>query len=249
MLKFITSLTFFLFGILAKGQVTETRSITDFNKLEVKNATVIYTESNLSSLKIDSEFNDAPETVITEISNGTLKIKGVNAGEKTIVYVSGKATEFKLGAKAQLTATNLITANVAEITLHSGAVFNGCIKAQQTVVVAGKNARYKGAIETAEFTAQLSSNAQAIFCGSANVAKINAQGSVLCNARNLLANTLKVTADGNSKITVYSDKQIAIDVVDNARVIYNGLPKHVSFNASASAVQRCKSDQVVTYNY
>jgi DNA-directed RNA polymerase subunit M/transcription elongation factor TFIIS len=71
MLKLITTLTVFLFGILAKGQNTETRTITDFNKMEVKNAKVIYTQSNQSSLTIASEYNDTPETILTEVVNGT----------------------------------------------------------------------------------------------------------------------------------------------------------------------------------
>lgn len=206
MLKLITTLTVFLFGILAKGQNTETRTITDFNKMEVKNAKVIYTQGNQSALTIASEYNDTPETILTEVVNGTLKIKGVNAGAATVVYVTGKAADFRLGNKAECTATNLITTN-ATVTLNSGSVFNGSLANANTTIIGARNSYFKGSVVTSQLTANFSSNARAILSGKADIAAINAKSNVLCHARNFASENLQVTADGISKVTVLRQQE------------------------------------------
>lgn len=248
MLKLITTLTVFLFGILAKGQNTETRTITDFNKMEVKNAKVIYTESNHSSLTIASEYNDTPETILTEVVNGTLKIKGVNAGAATVVYVTGKAANFKLAQKAECTATKLITTNVA-VTLQSGSIFNGSLSNEITTIVAGKNSYFKGSVITGKLTAKLSANARAILSGKAQTASINAQSNVLCHARNFASDNLQVSADGTSKVTVYGGKNMGIAVIEDAKVTYNGTPKQLRLNENATVYKKVKKETLVTYNY
>jgi len=248
MLKLITTLTVFLFGILAKGQNTETRTITDFNKMEVKNAKVIYTESNHSSLTIASEYNDTPETIHTEVVNGTLKIKGVNAGAATVVYVTGKASNFKLAQKAECTATNLITINFA-LTLQSGSAFNGSLSNEITTIVAGKNSYFKGSVITGKLNANFSSNARAILSGKAQTVAINAKSNVLCHARNFASDNLQVSADGTSKVTVYGGKNMGIAVIEDAKVTYNGTPNELRLNENATVHKKAKKEQLVTYNY
>ena len=248
MLKLITTLTVFLFGILAKGQNTETRTITDFNKMEVKNAKVIYTESNHSSLTIASEYNDTPETIHTEVVNGTLKIKGINAGKATVVYVTGKAADFKLSNKAQCTATYLITTNVT-LTLDSGSVFNGSLANANTTIVGRKNSYFKGSVVTDQLTANFSANARCILSGKANVAAINAKSNVLCHARNFASDDLQVSADGTSKVTVYGGKNMGIAVIEDAKVTYNGTPNELRLNENATVHKKAKKEQLVTYNY
>lgn len=248
MLKLITTLTVFLFGILAKGQNTETRTITDFNKMEVKNAKVIYTQSNHSSLTIASEYNDTPETILTEVVNGTLKIKGVNAGAATVVYVTGKAAGFKLVNKAEITASNLITTD-ATVTLNSGSVFNGSLANANTTIVGGRNSYFKGSVVTNQLTANFSSNARAILSGKANTAAINAKSNVLCHARNFASENLQVTADGTSKVTVYGSNNMGIAVIEDAKVTYNGTPKELRLSENAAVHKKSKGEQLVTYNY
>ena len=248
MLKLITTLTVFLFGILAKGQNTETRTITDFNKMEVKNAKVIYTESNHSSLTIASEYNDTPETILTEVVNGTLKIKGVNAGDATVVYVTGKAANFKLAQKAECTATNLITTNV-NLTLQSGSTFNGSIANEITTIVAGKNSYFKGSVTSGKLNANFSANARAILSGKAQTAVIDAKSNVLCHARNFASDNLQVSADGTSKVTVYGGKNMGIAVIEDAKVTYNGTPKQLRLNENATVHKKANKEHLVTYNY
>jgi hypothetical protein len=248
MLKLITTLTVILFGLLAKGQNHETRIITDFNKMEVKNAKVIYTESDKSSLTIESEYNDTPETILTEMVNGTLKIKGIDASESTVVYVSGKASDFKLNSKAEITANNLITTN-ATVTLNSGSAFHGCLANASTTITGGKDSYFKGAVNTGKLTAIFSSNARAILTGKAVTADISAKSSVLCHARNFTSDKMHVSADGNSKVTVYSAEKIGIDVIEDAHVTYNGTPKELNLNENAILNKKSKDQQVVTYNY
>jgi len=250
MFKFITTLTFFLFGLLAKGQVSETRTVTDFSKIEVKHATVIYTESDYSSLTIESDYNDTSETIKTEIDNGTLKISGTNEQQNTVVYVSGKATQFKAGRKANIKVTNTISAENVIIILNSGAEFIGNLIAQNEVRInASKGTTFKGYLDTNLLTGNFNSNAQIIICGNAQKAVIAARHSVLCHARNFVAHSLEINADGKSEVRIFADKLVAINVGDEAKVTYNGHPLRVKLNTCATAFNKGKTDQTVSYNY
>ena len=56
MLKIITTLTLFLIGVVAKGQVLENRIISEFSKVEIKNGIeLIYSEDKAPTLQIEAQ--------------------------------------------------------------------------------------------------------------------------------------------------------------------------------------------------
>ena len=56
MLKIITTLTLFLIGVVAKGQVLENRVVSEFSKVKVKNGIeLLYTEGKAPTLQIEAQ--------------------------------------------------------------------------------------------------------------------------------------------------------------------------------------------------
>jgi hypothetical protein len=252
MLKIITMLTFFLFGMVAEGQVSETRTVAEFSKVEVKNAELIYMESDQNSLRIEAEDQAALAQVKTAMHGKTLKISNFgNMYDKVKVYVSARNVEsFKAGSNAKISVTNQLTAQNLNVVLNSGASFNGnIVAAGKTKLTANRHTAFKGKIDTGVLEGNFYADAKVIICGTADTAKIKAGTVAVCNARNFVADTLSVDANGNSKVWIYANKIIAINVSDAARVIYNGLPERVNLNDNTLAFNKCKSDRYVSYNY
>ena len=245
-------LTFFLFGMVAKGQVSETRKVTEFSKVEIKNAELVFMESDSNSFRIEAVDETALAQVKTTISGGTLKIinKG-NAYDKVKVYVSGNnITAFKANSNAKITIENQVTATNVNVTLKSGSTFTGNIICEnQTKLQAGSHTAFKGKIDTGSFDGKFNSDAKVILSGTAKSASLLTDSAVLCNARNFVSENLAINADGNSKVWVYASKNIDINVSETAKVTYSGFPKVVNLNQNAIAVSKIKTDHYLSYNY
>jgi len=252
MLKFITMLTLSLFGMLAKGQeVTETRNVNGFTKIEIKNAEMIYMESDKPSLKITAEDEEVLTNVRTEIVGNTLRILNKSDYGKVTVYVGAKGvSNFTAGSGSKIIIENEIKAENVNLVLNSDAIFNGNITATgKTTIQANGQAMFKGKIGTGVFVGKFKNNARVILCGNTQTATIEASGQVTCNARNLNAGSLAINAQDDSKVWIYANDSLTIDVLEDAKVIYNGRPAKVSINPNAIAFNKMLSDHDVSYNY
>ncbi len=75
MLKIITTLTLFLIGILAKGQVTETRTVSSFSKVKVHDGIeLVYLQGNNPSIRIEADNQATVKNIMTKVSKETLTI-------------------------------------------------------------------------------------------------------------------------------------------------------------------------------
>jgi hypothetical protein len=245
-------LTFFLFGVVAEGQVSETRKVAEFSKVEVKNAALIYMESDQNSLRIEAEDATALTQVKTTMHGRTLKITNCgNSYDKVRVYLSAKnVAAFKAKSNATIVVTNQVTAENLSVTLKSGAAFSGhIITSVKTKIDANSHTAFKGKIDTHFMEGNFDADSKVVLCGTAKSAGIKTSTSALCNARNFVADNLSVNAGGNSKVWIYANNIISINVSDSAKVIYNGMPLKVSLNDNTIAFSKCKSDRYVSYNY
>jgi len=245
-------LTFFLFGMVAKGQVSETRKATEFSKVEIKNAQLVYMESDSNSFRIEAIDETALAQVKTVISGGTLRItNNGNAYDKVTVYLSANnIASFKAVSNAAITVENQITAKNVTVTLKSGATFTGNIICEDLAKIeGGSHTSFKGKVTAGTFDGRFDSDAKVILGGTAKKAYILTDATVLCNARNFVADAMAISADGSSKVWVYANKTIDIQVFEAAKVIYNGFPKEVSLNQNAIAASKIKTDRYVSYNY
>ena len=99
MLKIITTLTLFLFGMLAKVQATESRKVTEFSNVSIAHGIeLLYTEKPVSSLEIETNNEATLKKIITEVHGETFKIylkKGVETPSNEITKVYLAAQEMK----------------------------------------------------------------------------------------------------------------------------------------------------------
>lgn len=259
MLKIITTLSLFLIGMLAKGQEVENRTLSSFSKVEVKNGIeLIYTESKIPSLQIETENPSVLKNLITEVRGKTLKIyllqkNNQNELGKTIkVYLSSeKVTSFEAKSKAKILAMNPITSEKLTINLKSEGQFSGTIRNNgATRLVANSGAIFNGRVETTSFVGQFKNNSKINLSGKTQKAVIATSDSSLLEAKNFIANHIVLNATGKSLAMIYVEKAIAVSVADEAKVSYAGYPEKINLNDEAESFQKTNSNkQLITYNY
>ena len=251
MLKLITMLILFLFGMVAQGQISETRIVTGFKQVEVKNAELIYIESNETSLTVEARDNAALEQVSTEITAGTLKIVNRSNDSQVKVYLSAEnVASFKAGSNSKITVAGQITGSNVSVILNSNAVFTGKIATMyKATLEANGQSSFKGHVECGTFKGVFTDDSKVIVCGIAAVAMIHTGNTATFNARNFSAEKLKIDAEGNSKVWAYADNRIDITVLEGAKVIYNGNPKKVDLNEFATSFAKEKSNDALSYKY
>lgn len=256
MLKIITTLTLFLIGIVAKGQVVENRIISEFSKVEVKNGIeLIYTESKTPSLQIEAQDHCFLNNIVTEVKGKTLKIylsKNGNQNEKLVkVYLSAQnLTAFEANSKAKITVVNQISTDNVSIILNSESQFYGTIVSKEkTNLMASTGTVFNGRVETSSFIGNFEDNAKVNLSGKTLKARFQTTDTNLLDAKNFIANTISLNAMGKSLAMIHVDKTIAVNVTDEAKVSYTGFPEKIKMNEEAKATSRNNNSQSISYNY
>ncbi|KAB1155038.1 GIN domain-containing protein [Flavobacterium luteum] len=258
MLKIITTLTLILIGLVAKSQEVENRKVSDFSKVEVQNGIeLIYTENDQFSLQIELQNNASKSNVVTEVKGKKLKIylpKGNDCNKSkglVKVYLSSKNVAFfKASLYSKIIVTNQISTLNSTVVLNSESVFNGNIKNEgKTKIVGERGTVFNGKIETQILKGNFKDNAKANITGMAIKANLLTNDTALCNAKNFVARSLSITAEGNTIVLVYSDSKIVVTVADKAKVTYTGLPETIQLNDEAESLYKLKSNQALSVNY
>lgn len=258
MLKIITTLTLILIGLVAKSQEVENRKVSDFSRVEVRNGIeLIYTESDQLSLQIESPNNTVTSNLVTEVDGKTLKIylpKGKDCSKsKGLVKVylySKNVAFFKASLYSKIIVTNQISTLNSTVVLNSESVFNGNIKNEgKTKIVGERGTVFNGKIETQILKGNFKDNAKANITGMAIKANLLTNDTALCNAKNFIARSLSITADGNAMVIIHSDSKIIVNVADKAKVTYTGLPQKIQLNEEAKSFYKLKNNQALSLNY
>ena len=251
MLKIITTLTIVLFGLLAKAQVTENREVSDFSKVEVKNGIqLIYTQSATTSLQVEANDDATIYNVVTEMTGNTLKIylENPKVASTAKVYLSAP-TLVALTAKsnAAITIIDEITAKNLKVTLRSGANFTGNIQASgKAKLIAESGTLFNGKIVAPVFTGSFRKDAKINLTGRVQEATITINDAALLVAKNFIANAIRLNAAGKSTAMIHADNDVVLNVADQAKVTYSGLPHSIEWNEEAEAIQ--KRNQLVSLN-
>ena len=256
MLKIITTLTLFLIGIVAKGQVVENRTVSGFSKVEVKNGIeLIYTESKTPSLQIEAQDHCFLNNIMTEVKGNTLKIylsKNGNQNEKLVkVHLSAQnLTAFEANSKAKIRVINQISADNVNIILNSESQFYGTtVSKEKTKLTANIGTVFNGRVETSSFIGNFKDNAKINLSGGTQNARFQTTDTTLLDAKNFIANTVNLNATGKSLAMIHVDKTIAVSVADEAKVSYTGFPDKIKMNEDATATPKTINYQSLTFNY
>jgi hypothetical protein len=238
MFKIITAATAALIGLLATAQVSETRNVSQFNKVEITDGVeIIYTRSNQISIKAEASDALGLATLLTESKDNTLRIScNGNLCELAKVYVSApELVSVKASRNAYVRVTNGIETQNFDLIMASGATFKGNVNSQNTALKAKSGAIVNLRLETGSLTARIQSNAKVNLCGRANSSEIRSFGSTLCLARNFKSGIGMVKASGTASVEISALDEIDVEVTDNATVRYFGFPPKTTVNAGAMA--------------
>lgn len=238
MFKIITLATAALIGLLANAQVTETRNVSPFNKLEITDGVeIIYTQGDQFTIRAEASDALGLSTLLTESKNNTLKItcKG-NLCETAKVFVTApEITSITASRNAQVTVADGIKTNAFSMTLASGATFRGNVYADKTQLVAKSGTIMNLRLETVSVTGRFQNNAKVNLSGKSESADIRTFGSALCLARNFKSGSTAVKASGNASMEVSAIDAIDVEVTDDAVVRYFGFPQKTTVNPEAVA--------------
>ena len=257
MLKIITTLTLFLIGILAKGQEVEMRTVSSFSKVKVQHGIeLVYTESDTQSLRIEAANQSIMKNITTTVKGHTLTIDILNEkdfttnGGKIRVYLAANnLVTLEANTNAIVTIDDALTAKNLTINLRSGASLTGNIKvSENTKLIATDNSSFNGKIETSSLTANLMKNAKINITGKANRAAFETSNTVVLSARNFFSNAITMKASENSVASIYAHSNLTVDVADDAKITYTGFPDNIALNEDAVALQKYRSDRLLTLN-
>ncbi|MDR6967995.1 hypothetical protein J2X31_002009 [Flavobacterium arsenatis] len=229
MLKLIITVTMFMTALLCQAQVSETRKVERFSKIEVASGIELhYKESEEASVKIETNEGNLKD-VFTEVEGETLRISSTENAENVKVYLATKDVEsFKASSKSRILFENTIHTENISIVLESGAYFKGYLKSKGlTNIETEKNSEFNGRIETASFVGNFKSHSKVNISGNAEKATIKSAMKSYCNARNFLTKNTEVDSD-NSIVIITSKNKINVNATDNAKVTYFGSPKKAS---------------------
>lgn len=258
MLKIITSLTLFLFGMLAKGQEVETRNVSSFSKVKVQHGIeLVYIESKTPSIRIEAENKTIMKNISTIVSGNTLNIDLVNSkvalplNSEIKVFVSATNLQgLQASTKAKITIVEELNTNSLNIVLDSGATFNGTIKSNGTIQLVTKNeSEFKGKIEAVALNGVFKNNSKIILTGKSQKSSFETSDSVIFNAKNFIATSININANGFSSSMIHANSNLAVNVADEAKVTYTGFPDQIELNEEASTFQKYHNNQSLTYNY
>jgi hypothetical protein len=257
MLKIITTLTLFLVGILAKGQVSEDRSVSTFTKVKVQNGIeLVYLQGDKPAIRIEAPESAALKNTVTKMSGKTLTIFLKNSSNQDMVVPNVKVyltahdlEELTVDSNAKITIPEDLYSKNIKIQLNSGAHLSGRLKIENTATVStDKNTKFEGRIESAKLYADFSSNSKINLTGKSESATFKTSNSTYLNARNYASRAIDIKSSGKSVAVVNAHFDLSVDVTDEARVSYFGFPRNITLNEEASSYSKHRSDLALTLN-
>lgn len=222
----IALFSFILSGSMVFAQKTENREVRDFNSISLSiHAKVFITQDNSTSVKIKGDADDLDE-IITEVEDGTLKIKrkknkswGWNNSFKSIeVYVtSATIKNLKISGSGNIVAKSSIKTDNANYAISgSGNIFIEDLSAE---------------------------NIECHISGSGDInlegnglqeLEIHISGSGNVNAGHLKSENVSVRVSGSGDCKVYATKNLNARVAGSGDIYYRGKPESVDSKSAGS---------------
>jgi len=240
MIKIITTGILLLAAFICKAQVSETRNVSGFSKIEVSTGIeLIFTQSNSQSIKVTTDSTEKLEKIKTEIQGKTLKIFVGNKGnyhskncfEILKVEVSqDNIDSFMANSGASITIQNEINAPKITIDINSGASFSGNIKSEFVDLKTNSGAKFTGNIETNAFEGDFESAANITLSGNSKTTKIISNSASNCDAKNFITEKANITADSAASVSITATQSLQADASSIALINYYGTPSNVTTN-------------------
>ncbi len=210
MLKIITTLSMVLAAHLAQAQT----QVQPFTKIEAEgNVNVIIKEGPEYSVT----FSEGDGNASAEALDGTLKITADAGRTATIQIAAPKVTSIR-ASKASIRVAGGLSQEKIAIKLTDGASISGNLEANSVAIAARSGSKVSARLQTGSFKGRFTGNSKVSLSGKADYARLDASGSTLCLARNLISQKALVRATGNSDMTVNTLGQISLSVDETAKI-------------------------------
>lgn len=216
--RLIIPAAFFLITAATNAQTTQTREVSNFNKIDASGAAkIIYRHSDTLSLVLEGDAKDL-DNIETKVSDNTL-------------YIKPKGS-FKNDYKILVSGNNLNNVSVSGATNFKS---NGAIKSDSIIIESSGasninvdlNSRYVKTIASGASDVNLSGNSDKF------VADISGASSL--KAYKLVANDVIATTSGASSAKVFSNNKLQANATGASTIKFKGEPKEVSAEGSSSS--------------
>lgn len=253
MTKLIIMFTMIITGMMCKAQVSESRNISNFSRIEVSNGIeVFYQQSDQAgTIRVESTSEEALRSVKTESNNGILKVYNTNqeiaSHPKIKIFVtSNDLQSIKANSKARIVFQKTTHFSDMTISLSNGAYFNGRIVAATRIeLIADAASEFNGRIETQKFVGNFKNKSRINLSGTALEATITSTNRSQCNAKNFLVENTKIRSD-DAIVIITSKNMLAVDLTENAKLTYFGQPKDVKIkHATDCTVEKIKTAKIL----
>lgn len=251
MIRIILFTTMLLASIIANGQVSENRTVTNFSKIKVAQGIELYfTQSESYSLKVETDDLEKMQYVKTVVEGTTLNVyietqKSVvkkvkkwsnNLNFKVLkVYVSAPmVAEFKASSSGSISLQNELKVDKLNVAVSSSGDFSGTIKCKEAEFEVSSSGDIRVQLFADTVNVAASSSADVVLSGSANVLSVKASSSADCDARDLKVKTAAAVASSSSKVLVNVSESLNAKASSSADVYYYGTPKNVVADKSSS---------------
>jgi hypothetical protein len=241
MTKFIILFITYLMSVVCQAQVSETRKITEFSKVEVETGIqLIFTESSAASLLVEADDEQHLQKIITEIEGNTLKIYLDNKKNKLHTYQVLRVTvsqnnvsSFRAKSGASIAITNEINVPKASVTIDSGAEFKGNIKADEVKLDVNSGANYQGKIEATSVFGDFDSGARIELSGKSKTTTIKIDSAAKCQAIDFATQVATIDADSTGEIAITVNQVLDAKASSLATIKYYGAPMKVSAHTNS----------------
>ncbi len=255
MLKFIITTVMALAALTGFAQVTESRKISDFSKIEVESGIELsYMESDENSIRIEGDSKNGLESVITETDGKTLRIyhakknKNQNEGILKVFVAAKNVNSFKASSKSKLLFDRPIAADNIEIEILSGSYFRGTVLPNSKVTVkVSSGSLFSGKFETELFKGNFKSGATVSLTGTAKKATINTSSGAYCNAKNFFVDKMTATANTQSSALLNAKEKIA-KATDASSITFFGNPENLKTDNNSFVIVNRSKSTAITWN-
>ncbi len=214
----------------------QVRNVGKFTGIKASSGVKVnFTQGSNQSVIVDADA-DLQQYVVTEVKNGILHIGIDNSNNRRLNFKKLLVTVEapRLSTLAVTSGASFITLNTVredsfEAEVTSGANLAADISARKSgtlKLTSGSSARL--GIDTENFTFSGTSGSSATVTGKADTASYDLTSAASCNAQNLVANTVSVSASSGSSLKVHARGSVRGTASSGASVRYKGEPKSVS---------------------
>ena len=210
MLKIITPLSMVLAAHLAQAQT----QVEAFTKIEAKgDVRIVVKQAQAHSV----EFLEGSGQASADVEKGLLKISA-DPGRQAVIEVSAPNVASLRADGSEVTISGGLSHQKVSMRLSTGASVKGNVAASKISIAARSGSSVAVRLQAESFAGSFSGKSRASLSGKTSFAKLDADGSSLCLARNLISSRAAVRAAGNSDMTVNTLGRISISVDETAKI-------------------------------